>query len=1101
MKYKNIIKTAFWALAGLTVLVSCQTKEFDEQTELNLKRCLEPLNLNARVNASKGDEVTFSWDVNKDADRYNLVVYTDEAMTREYLNEILEPAQIPYIKRVDADAKYFFKVQAQADRRESSNWAVYDGSFKTYAVKDNLYLNATGKTDKTVSVSWSTEAPDFMEVERIDYTATKDGKTGSYALTDADKKAGNATVSGLDPSTEYDIVLFFKSASRGAVTVWTLPDASSLTRVSDSEALKAAMTAGESVYVVLSGSPYDVGSIKPVKGFSMFGESDAEGNRPVVICDIKLGTDYTGGDLYFEGIEFSGNDNAYTRVLEHNGGVLSLGSIKFVNCGITQYACGIFYDNNNDQLTLGEFVLDGCDIYNIKGSGGDSFDVRKTAEIQTISLTNNTIYDGMRTFFRLDPGLTLGTFVFDNNTVKNIATMDDGNNRGIFAIRSQVTDFSFKKNLFLCQEDANPAATTLRSQLFQSNAATLMPSSLNAADNYIYLHGADFFKQCSASDARMTVLTEDPCFNAKGNFFNLANQELSEKQVGAAKWWNAYVVKPEDLTHGITTAPHTWNFADARLFSGDVKKQMVRDGLLFVASEAIPVNADGAVNFTAATELSRKGVPVDGYVAFKVDRPGAVYVKVSDPDGLGNSVVVATDAVSGGSFKVQGGAVANTGVGTAQKILVNGISEPSFVYLYATGPVSLSGLSWTDDQSTVNTALASPKPAIDVTSVKEGEETVITVSWDAVPSAAGYQVVFDGRRYEAEGMSYVIEAEKVAALKPGSYTVQVIAVPLDSDIYNTESEAGVVAFAVLPKGGDQPQEVEKTLTWDFSTEVWQSALAGVGAVNTDITNWNLTVDGLTFVSTAKSKYNTTFIQMGGKGSTTDRYFTFTAPAGGTLKVYTTNTGSSAAADRLATVQVGEDIQTNPGGVPSTDAPAESVFTIPAGEVFVYASGNALRFFKIEFTYMEKAGPAAEDYVWDFSTETWQSAFAGLGAVNTDILNWNLTVDGLTFVSTAKSKYNTTFIQMGGKGSTEDRYFKFTTASQGVVTVYTSNTGSSAAADRLATVQVGDDVQTNPGGSPSTEEPTASSFTVPAGEIFVYASGNALRFYKIEFHSK
>ena len=51
------------------------------------------------------------------------------------------------------------------------------------------------------------------------------------------------------------------------------------------------------------------------------------------------------------------------------------------------------------------------------------------------------------------------------------------------------------------------------------------------------------------------------------------------------------------------------------------------------------------------------------------------------------------------------------------------------------------------------------------------------------------------------------------------------------------------------------------------------------------------------------------------------------------------------------------------------------------------------------------------------------------------------------------------------------------------------------------LQVGDDVQTNPGGSPSTEEPTASSFTVPAGEIFVYASGNALRFYKIEFHSK
>ena len=111
MKYKNIIKTAFLVLAGAMALASCQNKEFDEVTSLSLKRCLEPLNLNARVNAAKGDEVTFSWDVNKDADHFNLVVYTDEAMTQKYLDETIEAARVPYVKRVDADATYYFKVQ------------------------------------------------------------------------------------------------------------------------------------------------------------------------------------------------------------------------------------------------------------------------------------------------------------------------------------------------------------------------------------------------------------------------------------------------------------------------------------------------------------------------------------------------------------------------------------------------------------------------------------------------------------------------------------------------------------------------------------------------------------------------------------------------------------------------------------------------------------------------------------------------------------------------------------------------------------------------------------------------------------------------------
>ena len=82
MKYKNILKVSLAVLLGASVLSGCAQKEWNEITELNLARCLTPGNLVARVDASLGDVVTFDWSLIKDAGGYELVVYTDEAMTQ-----------------------------------------------------------------------------------------------------------------------------------------------------------------------------------------------------------------------------------------------------------------------------------------------------------------------------------------------------------------------------------------------------------------------------------------------------------------------------------------------------------------------------------------------------------------------------------------------------------------------------------------------------------------------------------------------------------------------------------------------------------------------------------------------------------------------------------------------------------------------------------------------------------------------------------------------------------------------------------------------------------------------------------------------------------
>jgi hypothetical protein len=1100
MNYKTILKVSLAALLGLTVLSGCVNKEWDEITELNLARCLVPGNLTARVDASAGDVVTFGWDVNKDAGGYELAVYKDEAMTQLENSWALEPGEVPYTTRLTADQKYWFTVQAYRVNADGvkvpgteSKLSVYDGSIKTYAVKDNLFLEVKGRTTNSVTLSWSNEVSDYDEVTEFAAVPVKGGETVRKEISSAEAIAAAAAVEGLDPSTEYQITLFYMSASRGTVDVWTKAEQGSAVTITTSEELKTAVNSGGNYYLPYNEEGYSMGTAKPAGDLTLIGELGPDGSKPVVTGKVELTADLTEANarLYFENIKFDGT--AGSRIVEHTGGSPVLESIIFVNCEITNFLAGFFYGNNDNVLKIGTFKFDSCDMYGIIGSGGDAVDIRKTTEIDEIAFVNNTMYDGIRTLFRIDASdaIKIGHIDFENNTVKNIATIDDGNNRGIFAVRVP-HDMTLTNNLFLF-EDGGKTEDTDRAQLFQNNANTVEPTFRKASGNYSYAHGKDFFTKISAQAAGFVTMNVDPCYNSKGNFFQLAAQDLIENKVGASKWWIQYVEKPEDLTQNVITSAHTWNLQNASLFAGDVKNSRVRDELLLVGTEATPLNADGGITFKQATVLTRKGIPTEGYAAFKVNAPGSVDMLLSDPDKTGASVVVALYDDSG--FSIQGGAVASAANPEVQKVVVPTVSGEGTIYLYSTGNVTISKLGWSEDTQALDKVLETPKPVVEPVTLTEGDETAVTITWDPVYAADHYVVVFNKRTQDPQTeTSFTVPAEDIAELKAGLYSFTVQAFPSDIDLYYTASEKGNASFAIQPKGGGDEQ-VEVTLTWDFSAADWQEQFAAYGAANADITDWDLTYDGLTIHSGSKSKYNTTFFQFGGKSGDMDRYFKFTAPEQGTLKVTASNTGSSEALDRTVQVAVGDDVQAQPGGV-SSNSPVELEFSIAAGEVIITAPVNGLRFYKIEFTYTTGAAAAVE-FDWDFASAPWQDALAALGAAGADITNIDLTVEGLMFHSGSKSKYGTNYIQFGGKSGDMDRYFKFTAPDQGTLKITTSNTGSSEALDRTVQVAVGDDVQAQPGGF-SSNSPSELEFSVPAGEVVITAPVNGLRFYHIYY---
>ena len=585
---------------GLLLLPGCSSKEFDEVTDLGLTRCLEPMNLGAKVSSTLGDVVTFSWDVTKDAQNYLLTICNDADMTDVYLTETVSPSDVPLQKKLEADRTFYFSVQAKADGKQDSKVALYGKSVKTFAVKDNLFLKLSDRTASSVSLTWSKEVADYTDVDRIVYRLPGNEETEqTYNLTADDIAAAAAVVSGLEAATEYEFILFFKSASRGQVNAWTAPDVTTLTPVNSLAGLQSAVqTSGAQIYLKLEGSPYDIEAMDISTGFSLIGELDADGNGPVLTGEFHISDAWNGQNLFFENVTFDGAPTAASpsgfgfALQNKNGGAKEgkdIGNVTYKNCVITNYSKGLLYEWGK-PMVLGDILYDSCDLLNINQDGtvgGDVFDIRQATTIKSVSFINNTIAQGMRTFVRLDPNVTVGALTFENNTLFNLNFVDNANNGGIFGLQVKPGSFSFKNNLFLNM--------TGKAVLAGANAKYLPASDLGvaAANNWFFDVPSTYFTDnFTLAQAAGTILNETPCYNAPGGLFNiLASSDISGKEVGASKWWTPYVEEPEDLTLVTLTENKTWNLANAKYFSGTIKKEMVRDGILLSGSEQAPIVA------------------------------------------------------------------------------------------------------------------------------------------------------------------------------------------------------------------------------------------------------------------------------------------------------------------------------------------------------------------------------------------------------------------------------------------------------------------------------------------------------------------------------
>lgn len=791
---KFLNKIAIFTLLAATLgLGGCAGDWADIVDSISLNRCLAPMNFEAKI--QNGEYINFSWDATVGADKYELQVSTSESFDgTPFFGETIKADQNPFTVHAEADVTYYARIRAidSAGKKNESKWTTLDGSVKTYAVKSSLNPYVSDRTDTSVTIAWTVDS----EVTHVAYYMVgANDQPLVIAVPGDDIAAGHFTVTGLAPSTYYNISVNFKSANRGEVAVWTRPSTGGATVVTTAAALSQAITDGAAkILVKYSSDPYDLSaaSIEIKSTLALFGEEAADGSKPKIIGEMHF-ADGFNGSFYAEGIDFDGNSYAKGFVIQgKNGGAgaLTVTSCTFNNCILEGYSKGLFYEWGH-AFTIGDLTWENCYIRDFAGNGGDCIDFRNAStKIGSVSIKNNTISEGFRTFLRIDANVTVTSIAVDNNTFNNVSNFDNTNNQGILGVKAATTAFTLKNNLFLNE-------TAAQSKLVGPTA--LVPSTISG--NYFYNCSSaawwnDVCPQATGT-AQGGTLSVDPCFNSLSGIFNLTNQNLLKNKIGASAWWISYVEPEVNLTITPLTGAKLWDFSLSKTFNGSISKSKAIDNLLFTVNGSTIGFTSGILGFSTAASLDSNNLPVDCAVSFKVSTPGSVYViPVATVANNGKHVIVAVNGV------VKGGAAPATAANTPVKILLADITGESTVSVYGSGAVGMSSLMWSLDTEPIANSLKAPSPVMETESLVEGTSQDVVVSWATVPNAASYSVSFSGKTVVVTDTSYTIPAQTVGFLSAGNYPVLVVANPSEEDIYYSASTAGKGVLTITKPAGN-----------------------------------------------------------------------------------------------------------------------------------------------------------------------------------------------------------------------------------------------------------------------------------------------------------
>lgn len=795
--------------------------------ELVLDRALMPLNVMGSV-LTTGNQIRLTWDV-RTTDTYEVVVYSDEGLTQKVTTRSdIQPTDLPVTLDLEVEKEYYATVQAfSSNERTAPSKVAIVGPMTTYAIMSPLNPVVTARTSESVTLTWDQD--DFVSHLLATPVAATAEEPVRLDLSEDQIAQAEATISGLKPSTEYFITVCYNSAVRGGQDVWTRPDTEGASEAATAEELLRLVTDGATrILLTNTETPYDVtppsepaGSTNALstaltQDLAIYGQTSTEGKKPTVIgLAAKLGVGTAAYSFHLEDLVLNGNGGGSVVAIESAN--VKIENLTVKNCEVYNYTKGVIaetLDQADNGIDVQKMTFDGLYMHDIAGDGGDAIDFR-FGTYHEVSVVNSTFYNGGRGFLFMQRGTILGKVTVSNNTISNFSLAT--NRKGLICLRATgltTENFTVSNNLILNEYLASKDFS------FISNYSDAVVPTLSANYFFNYYDNADkkegFFY---ASNLDLTpelilvngskVLSEDPCEASERGKFYLVNGEIASVRVGDPRWWNAVApVIPEQTELNAITEATVWNFADPETFEAQtIDRNRILGNLQFLVNDAeapMAITGNGTISFSAASTFSPVDEPTNNALAFKVSVPGSVLITPSDAGYNKHMELI-----------VNGSRYALPADGSQSKFGFGDIQGETMIYICSCSPVELEALEWSLEVVSGGEPKVLETPVFTTTelpSLDQGTSQAVTVSWNAVPNAAAYEVTFNGKTQTVETPTYEISASTVAALKAGNYTVTVVAKAAEGSLNWTDSQAASLPLKI--------NEVLTTIltnhTWDFS---------------------------------------------------------------------------------------------------------------------------------------------------------------------------------------------------------------------------------------------------------------------------------------------
>lgn len=510
----------------LFLLPACEDKIDPLIEELQVERVFSPLELKAQIRNKTTAEL--SWTLRNDAESY--VVEISEGnldFSTIIKTATVAPNEVPYSVTLEGETQYSVRVKGTAADLEDSKWSTI--TFTTEA--ENIFEPLAGTDIQATSVTLKWPAG-----SEVTHFIINPGNT-ERVITDQEKEAGTAIITGLTGETEYTIKMLKGTKQRGIVTFTTLIDIGDATPVEPDDDLNAIITAAaEGDVLVLWPGDYTVytGLITLSKSISIKGLYPY--NKPIIHIQFVLENGVQSVEI--KDVEMDGKHTEASVEVLHDHAFLynttgtAYGPLTVTGCRIHDYKKSLFAGPSEVASSIGSITVDNCIVTNILTDAADGIDFR-AAYVASLTMKNSTFNNCApgRDLVRLDD--SSGTFqgkvsdvLIDRCTIYGSS---NSTSRRILYVRFENNTLKVTNTII---------AATIGTFTNQSKSAQPECSHNN------YFNAPGFYTAGYVSNVKIdqsgNYTTLDPGFiNAANGDFTVTNQTLLDNQVGDPRWLTA----------------------------------------------------------------------------------------------------------------------------------------------------------------------------------------------------------------------------------------------------------------------------------------------------------------------------------------------------------------------------------------------------------------------------------------------------------------------------------------------------------------------------------------------------------------------------------